>query len=72
MRFAFKTAPQHTTWPAMLDVFRAADDIDVFESGWTFDHFSSGEGNYPSANTSSQAIRSGERDDVSQRVVAEG
>src|SRR5918912_1376831 len=23
----------------MLDVFRAADDIDVFESGWTFDHF---------------------------------
>jgi F420-dependent oxidoreductase-like protein len=23
----------------MLDVWRAADDIDVFESGWTFDHF---------------------------------
>jgi len=39
MRFAFKTAPQHTTWAAMLDTFRAADDIDVFESGWTFDHF---------------------------------
>jgi F420-dependent oxidoreductase-like protein len=39
MRFAFKTAPQHTTWDAMLDVWRAADDIDVFESGWTFDHF---------------------------------
>jgi F420-dependent oxidoreductase-like protein len=39
MRFAFKTAPQHTTWAAMLDVWRAADDIDVFESGWTFDHF---------------------------------
>jgi F420-dependent oxidoreductase-like protein len=39
MRFAIKTAPQHTTWQAMLDVFRAADDIDVFESGWTFDHF---------------------------------
>ena len=39
MRFAFKTAPQHTTWPGMLDVWRAADDIDVFESGWTFDHF---------------------------------
>jgi F420-dependent oxidoreductase-like protein len=39
MRFAIKTAPQHTTWPDMLAVFRAADDIDVFESGWTFDHF---------------------------------
>jgi F420-dependent oxidoreductase-like protein len=39
MRFAFKTAPQHTTWAAMLAVWRAADDIEVFESGWTFDHF---------------------------------
>ncbi len=39
MRFAFKTAPQHTTWDAMLEVWRAADDIDLFESGWTFDHF---------------------------------
>ena len=39
MRFAIKTAPQHTTWPAMLDVWRAADDIDVYESAWTFDHF---------------------------------
>jgi F420-dependent oxidoreductase-like protein len=39
MRFAVKTAPQHTTWAAMLDVWRAADDIEVFESAWTFDHF---------------------------------
>jgi F420-dependent oxidoreductase-like protein len=39
MRFAFKTAPQHTTWADMLAVWRAADDIEVFESGWTFDHF---------------------------------
>ncbi|MGD0084731.1 MAG: LLM class F420-dependent oxidoreductase [Acidimicrobiales bacterium] len=39
MRFAFKTAPQHTTWDAMLEVWTAADDIEVFESGWTFDHF---------------------------------
>jgi hypothetical protein len=23
----------------MLAVWTAADDIDVFESGWTFDHF---------------------------------
>ncbi|MEZ5142270.1 MAG: TIGR03560 family F420-dependent LLM class oxidoreductase [Acidimicrobiales bacterium] len=39
MRFAFKTSPQHTTWDAMLAVWREADGIDVFESGWTFDHF---------------------------------
>ncbi len=39
MRFAFKTAPQNTTWADMLAVWKEADDIDVFESGWTFDHF---------------------------------
>jgi alkanesulfonate monooxygenase SsuD/methylene tetrahydromethanopterin reductase-like flavin-dependent oxidoreductase (luciferase family) len=39
VRFAFKTSPQHTTWAAMLDVWRAADGIEVFESGWNSDHF---------------------------------
>jgi F420-dependent oxidoreductase-like protein len=39
MRYAIKTAPQHTTWADMLAVFQAADDMEVFESGWTFDHF---------------------------------
>ncbi len=39
MRFAFKTSPQDTAWGDMLAVWKAADDIDVFESGWTFDHF---------------------------------
>lgn len=39
MRFGFKTSPQNTTWQAMLDVWRAADDIELFESGWNFDHF---------------------------------
>jgi F420-dependent oxidoreductase-like protein len=39
MRFAFKTAPQHTAWADMLAVWQAADDIDFYESGWTFDHF---------------------------------
>ena len=39
MRFGFKTAPQDTTWADMLEVWRAADDIEIFESGWTFDHF---------------------------------
>jgi len=39
VRFGFKTSPQHTTWQAMLDVWRAADDIELYESGWNFDHF---------------------------------
>ncbi|HEX3590117.1 MAG TPA: LLM class F420-dependent oxidoreductase [Pseudonocardiaceae bacterium] len=39
MRFAFKTAPQHVTWSEMLAVWREADGIELFESGWTFDHF---------------------------------
>lgn len=39
MQFAFKTSPQNTTWDDMLAVWRAADEIDVYESGWTFDHF---------------------------------
>ena len=39
MRFAFKTAPQDTTWAEMLAVWKEADDIEAFESGWLFDHF---------------------------------
>jgi F420-dependent oxidoreductase-like protein len=39
MRFAFKTANQNTTWDDVLAIWREADDIDVFESGWNFDHF---------------------------------
>ena len=39
MRFAFKTSPQSTTWDDMLAVWKAADEIELFESGWTFDHF---------------------------------
>lgn len=39
MRFAIKTAPQNTNFPAMLDVWKVADELPVFESAWTFDHF---------------------------------
>ena len=39
MRFAFKTAQQHTTWADMLAVWKEADGIELFESGWNFDHF---------------------------------
>ncbi len=39
MRFAFKTAQQNTTWAELLAVWQEADQIEVFESGWVFDHF---------------------------------
>jgi F420-dependent oxidoreductase-like protein len=29
----------NTTWSAMLDVWRAGDQLGVFESAWNFDHF---------------------------------
>jgi F420-dependent oxidoreductase-like protein len=39
MRFGIKTAPQITTWADMLAVWQAADEIEIFESAWNFDHF---------------------------------
>lgn len=39
MRIGLKTAPQLTTWQALLEVWRAADGIELFESVWNFDHF---------------------------------
>lgn len=39
MRLAFSTAPQLCTFDDLLAVWRAADEVEVWESGWTFDHF---------------------------------
>jgi F420-dependent oxidoreductase-like protein len=39
VRFGFKTAGQDTTFADALAVWRAADELEFFESGWTFDHF---------------------------------
>jgi F420-dependent oxidoreductase-like protein len=39
MRFAFKTSPQYTSWSGMRDFWIAADEYEIFESGWLFDHF---------------------------------
>ncbi len=39
MRFAIKTRPEHTTWEQVRDVWVAADDLEVFESAWNWDHF---------------------------------
>jgi len=39
MRFAIKTRPEHTTWARIREVWIAADEFDVFESVWNWDHF---------------------------------
>ena len=39
MRYAISTSPQRCTWAWLLEVWRKADEIELFESGWTFDHF---------------------------------
>jgi F420-dependent oxidoreductase-like protein len=39
MRFAIKTSPQHTEWQDILAVWKAADQMDIWESAWLFDHF---------------------------------
>ena len=39
MRFGIKTVPEHTSWADMLNVWRAADEIELFETAWNFDHF---------------------------------
>jgi F420-dependent oxidoreductase-like protein len=38
-RHAIKTPPHHATWGQFLDLWKAADEIDVFESAWNWDHF---------------------------------
>lgn len=37
--YGIKTPPQHGAWADFLEVWRAADDIELFESAWTMDHF---------------------------------
>lgn len=37
-RYAIKTPNQHTTWGSMLEIWKEADQIDVFESAWNWDH----------------------------------
>jgi len=39
VRFAFKTSPQYVSWAEIRDFWLAADQIELFESGWLFDHF---------------------------------
>jgi F420-dependent oxidoreductase-like protein len=39
LSFGIKTAPQHTTYEAMLNIWKQADALPVFEHAWLFDHF---------------------------------
>lgn len=39
LRWGIKTAPQHTTYEAMLKVWQEADATPAFEHAWLFDHF---------------------------------
>lgn len=39
MRFAIKTRPEHQSWAEIRDVWQAADEIELFESAWNWDHF---------------------------------
>jgi F420-dependent oxidoreductase-like protein len=53
MRYALSTSPQRCTWAWLAEVWDIADEFEVFESGWTFDHF------YPLFGDSSEACLEG-------------
>jgi F420-dependent oxidoreductase-like protein len=39
LRFGIKTAPQHTSYEAMLEIWKQADALPIYEHAWLFDHF---------------------------------
>src|SRR5215467_5406797 len=39
MHFAVKTRPEHQSWAEMREVWLAADQLEIFESAWNWDHF---------------------------------
>jgi len=39
VQFDIKTPPQHCSWQDMLEIWKAADEIDTFTGCWNFDHF---------------------------------
>jgi len=38
MRLSFKTRPQHSDWPSIVDFWREGDRIEAYGTGWVFDH----------------------------------
>jgi len=53
MRYAFSTSQQRTTWDWIREGWHIADDLEIFESGWTFDHL------YPLFGDSTEACMEG-------------
>ncbi|NUR88199.1 MAG: LLM class F420-dependent oxidoreductase [Nonomuraea sp.] len=39
MRFAIKTRPEHQSWDELRAIWVEADQLEVFESAWNWDHF---------------------------------
>jgi F420-dependent oxidoreductase-like protein len=39
MKFDVKTRPEHITWERMRELWVAADDIEIFNAAWNWDHF---------------------------------
>jgi F420-dependent oxidoreductase-like protein len=39
VRYGIKTNPHHTTWDLMLATWKEADQREIFDSAWVFDHF---------------------------------
>jgi F420-dependent oxidoreductase-like protein len=39
VQFGLTLLPEHATWDQVLAVARAADEMEIFESAWTGDHF---------------------------------
>lgn len=39
MKISFKTSQQESTWEEIVEIWKAADEMEVFEGGWLFDHF---------------------------------
>ena len=39
MKIGFKTSQMNVDWPTLLATWQLADETEVFDSGWVFDHF---------------------------------
>jgi F420-dependent oxidoreductase-like protein len=39
MRVSFKTRPQNSEWEPIVDFWREGDRIELYDAGWTYDHF---------------------------------
>lgn len=47
MRIGFKTAPRYVEWPVLEAIWASAQQLEAFDSGWTFDHFYPADGTGP-------------------------